>query len=64
MNLGMPEPRREKSREQIESELFAAVKDARAAWDLEPNARTRERFMRTLMDFNNLILYGKKPEDA
>jgi hypothetical protein len=56
-----------KNREQMESELLAAVQFARLAWIESPeNERdsARARFIQALNAFNNLVLYDREPGDS
>jgi hypothetical protein len=53
-----------KSREQMESDLLAAVQFARRVWIESPeNEResARTRFIQALQAFNNLVLYDQEP---
>lgn len=54
-----------KNREQMESELLAAVQFARLVWIESPeNERhsARARFMHALQAFNDLVLYDREPQ--
>jgi hypothetical protein len=54
-----------KNREQMESELLAAVQFARLVWIESPeNERdsARARFIHALHAFNDLVLYDREPQ--
>ena len=57
--------RTRRNREQVESDLLAAVQFARLAWVESPeNERdsARARFIQALQAFNDLVLYDREPQ--
>ena len=54
-----------KNREQMESELLAAVQSARLVWIESPETErdsARARFIQALHAFNDLVLYDREPQ--
>ena len=65
LSMAAPAISPRKSREQIESELLAAVQFARLVWIESPeNERdsARARFTQALHAFNHLVLYDQEPQ--